>query len=153
MDMKPETGETPEVKYERTNGHGTKVMVWLGGIIVFFVLIVGVSMAAFHLNTTRVQGGFMGGPQRSGMMRAPYGARGGVRMMNGVTSNEQRLSGVVTTVNGTSYTIAGGGKSNTVQTDGNTRYVNDKKPAVNDSVTVLGTTNNGTFTASEVVVE
>jgi len=68
------------------------------------------------------------------------------------SSNSANISGVVTAVNGTSFTVAGNGATNTVQTNSNTQYVNASKVAVNDSVVISGSINNGTFTASQVVV-
>jgi hypothetical protein len=67
-------------------------------------------------------------------------------------NNQLRIEGVVTTVNGSSFTVSGHGNSNTVQTDSNTHYQNGSAVKVNDSITVYGTINNGTFMASTVVI-
>jgi len=62
-----------------------------------------------------------------------------------------RLNGVVTQVSGSSFTIAGNGTTKTITTDGDTDYnTTDKKVTVNDSVVVIGTDSNGTFTAKNV---
>jgi len=62
-----------------------------------------------------------------------------------------RLTGVVTQVNGDSFTIAGNGTTKTIKTTTDTNYnTADKKVSVNDSVVVKGTDSNGTFTATSV---
>jgi hypothetical protein len=68
------------------------------------------------------------------------------------TANEQRLTGVVTSVGDNTFTIAGSGSTNTVTTNGSTQYTNGTKASVNDTVVVVGTTSNGTFTATRVVI-
>ena len=88
---------------------------------------------------TRIEGG-MG---MNSYMRKGYSA----------TSNLQVLSGVVTAVTDTNFTLAGGGVSNVIQTNSTTQYLNNQKPAINDSVQVEGTTSNGALTATQVIVE
>lgn len=61
--------------------------------------------------------------------------------------------GVVVAVNKDSIEIAGGGKRTTIKTNSSTVYTDDTKPAVNDTVTVTGTTTDGTITATEVTVQ
>jgi Domain of unknown function (DUF5666) len=64
-----------------------------------------------------------------------------------------RLSGVVTQVNGNTFTIAGNGTTKTITTNNSTTYnTGSNKVTVNDSVLVAGTDSNGTFTASSVHV-
>ncbi|HET9721825.1 MAG TPA: DUF5666 domain-containing protein [Candidatus Saccharimonadales bacterium] len=74
------------------------------------------------------------------------------RLLGGNSANQSRLRGVVTAVNSNSFTLAGGGATNTVQTNGSTQYRNGSQVKVNDSVMVAGTTSNGTFTASVVAI-
>jgi hypothetical protein len=69
-----------------------------------------------------------------------------------ISTNQVEVSGVVTAVNGQSFTIAGNGTTNTVQTNSSTEFTGATKVNVNDSVVAVGTTNNSTFTASQVVV-
>ena len=61
--------------------------------------------------------------------------------------------GVVVAVNKDSIEIAGGGKRTTIKTNSSTVYTDDTKPAVNDTVTVTGTTTDGTITATEITVQ
>lgn len=77
------------------------------------------------------------------------GMRMGRRFAN---PNESRIQGVVTAVNGSTLTVSGGGATNTVTVSGSTQYTNGTKAAVNDSVVVFGTVNNGSFTASRIVL-
>lgn len=61
--------------------------------------------------------------------------------------------GVVTQVNANNIVVAGNGKSQTITTNSSTTYDNDTKPAVNDTVNVIGTADsNGNITATEVMV-
>lgn len=63
-----------------------------------------------------------------------------------------QTQGVVTTVNKDSIVVAGGGKAQTIKTNGDTTYVGDTKPAVNDTVVVVGTKDGDTITATQVDV-
>lgn len=62
------------------------------------------------------------------------------------------LTGVVTAVNSDSIVVAGNGKTTTIKTNSSTVYDNSTKPAVNDTVTVAGTTSDSTTTATEIAV-
>jgi hypothetical protein len=67
-------------------------------------------------------------------------------------NNDNRIRGVVTAVNDTSITVAGHGKSNQITINAQTQYSGATKAAVNDSVTIVGSTSNGTFTATRVII-
>lgn len=91
-----------------------------------------------------------GGMVEKGIMNTG-GPRAGMNTTVNPTdgSTVTRLIGVVTQVNGDSFTIAGNGTTKTIKTDSNTVYnTTDKKVNVNDSVIVTGTDSNGTFTAT-----
>jgi uncharacterized protein YdeI (BOF family) len=61
--------------------------------------------------------------------------------------------GVVTKVNSDSIVVAGNGKTQTIATNSSTTYFNDTKPAVNDTVRIVGTADsNNKVTATEVEV-
>ncbi|HKX73425.1 MAG TPA: hypothetical protein VJM32_05395 [Candidatus Saccharimonadales bacterium] len=63
------------------------------------------------------------------------------------------LSGVVTQVNGDTFTIAGNGTTKTIKTNGSTTYnVTTNKVKVNDSVIVKGSKSGDTFTATGVSI-
>ena len=121
------------------------------GAVVFVLVIFGAGVAAGHLGSRLAMdrpGGF--GP--AGMSHQMRGGFGGPDDSASQLANQSRLVGVVTAVNGDVITIAGGGSTNTVTTNSTTQYTNGSKAAVNDTVMVLGTTNNGTFTATQVTI-
>jgi hypothetical protein len=67
------------------------------------------------------------------------------------STSQSIASGVVTSVNGSSFVIGGNGTKVTVNTSGNTTWnTTDKKVSVNDSLVVIGTESNGTITATSV---
>ena len=67
------------------------------------------------------------------------------------SSSQSIASGVVTSVNGSSFVIGGNGTKVTVDTSGSTTWnTTDKKVSVNDSVVVIGTESNSTITATSV---
>jgi hypothetical protein len=115
------------------------------------VLVLLVATAAVH---REMQTGFGPKPYMMGARgvdagvpntQVTYGSRIG-------GSNQSRLEGVVTKVDGGTLTIAGGGATNTVQTSGSTQYTNATAAKVNDTVIVAGTISNSTFTATQIVV-
>jgi len=83
-------------------------------------------------------------------MRAPRngGMMGGSRYNTGQSS----IRGVVTAVNGSTFTVAGNGATNDVETTSSTQYRNGSQVKVNDSVVAFGSTNSGKFTATQVVI-
>jgi len=150
---------------KKTNGNNKKMEVlkdyknnrsgkWLGIVIVAIVVAGGlfimgaVADHAMNFNRERGQaimagGGFLRGGNDFGRRPA---------MGQTLNTNQVQISGVVTAVNGQSFTVAGNGSTNTVQTNSDTQYVNGSKVSVNDSVMVVGTTNGGTFTAAQVAI-
>lgn len=60
--------------------------------------------------------------------------------------------GVVTAVNTDAVTVAGGGKTQTIKTNSSTKYADDMKPKVNDSVVITGTKDGDVLTATQVAV-
>ncbi len=77
---------------------------------------------------------------------------GGEKTFDNPTDGTSRtvLTGVVTQVSASGFTIAGNGTTKTITATSNTSYVGKDKVAVNDSVMVRGTTNSNTFTADSV---
>jgi len=75
----------------------------------------------------------------------------GGAFMGGENSNT-RVTGTVAAVNDTSLTVAGNGTKKVVTLNGATKYLNDTKPKVNDSILAIGSTSGETFTASSVRV-
>ncbi|MEI6237107.1 MAG: DUF5666 domain-containing protein [Candidatus Saccharibacteria bacterium] len=144
-----------EVNEKKRDTKGSdKTLAWvLGGLAIFifaFVFIGCFGLVAYNRNHSDNIGvgkiGFMNDS------RPRFEHR---RLMGGgdMTENNQIVvNGVVTTINGQSFTIAGNGTTNTVQTNSSTQYSGSTKVSVNDSVTVSGSTNNSVFTATQVVI-
>lgn len=63
-----------------------------------------------------------------------------------------QTQGVVTAVNSDNIVVAGGGKTQTIKTNSSTTYVDNTKPAVNDTVVVVGTKDGDTITATQIAV-
>jgi hypothetical protein len=126
-------------------------LVVIAGSLVVFMAGVAVERHATRGQVTTAKTGFLRGAQFGERLDGPMRRTGSPR---GVAPgrNENRLSGVVTSVDGSNFTLAGGGATNTIQTDNNTKYSGGDKVATNDSVTAIGTTNNGTFTASQIII-
>lgn len=61
-----------------------------------------------------------------------------------------QTQGVVTAVASDSITVAGGGKTQVIKTNSSTTYTDDVKPAVNDTVVVVGTKSGDTITATQI---
>ena len=72
---------------------------------------------------------------------------------NVTVDGQTRLSGVVTSVSGSGFTVAGHGVTTNVTTNSSTQYRNGSSQVKqNDSVLVLGTDSNGTITASQIII-
>ena len=85
--------------------------------------------------------------------RAPRGRMMSSRFTNNSSNsaNQSVASGVVTSINESSFVIGGNGTKVTVNTSGSTTWnTTDKKVSVNDSVVVIGTESNSTITATSV---
>lgn len=85
---------------------------------------------------------------RGGMMNDGSGP--GLSMSR---NSSTHIGGVVSAVNGDSLTVIGSGTTKTVKTNGDTLYngaKDGKKPAVNETVSISGTTSGDTFTAKSV---
>ena len=124
---------------------------WLvpGLLIIIILLLVGMIAHGRADRLGRIDGKAFGGGFST--MRGPE--RGFIRTGGKIGgSNQAQLRGVVTAINGSTFTIAGDGATNDVTTNSSTQYQGGSQPKVNDSVLVSGTTNNGTFTATEVVI-
>src|SRR5690349_19499667 len=93
--------------------------------ILAVVLIFLAGMAADRVNNPHrpMMAKFAGGFSRFGGMGGRRGFGGGF------SSNQNRISGVVTSVNGDNFTVAGNGSTNTVVTNSSTQYSNGSKVA------------------------
>lgn len=125
------------------------------GILVILLLASAIKNALDYSHAVRTtsadrdyRGGyndrFEGGMGRGGMMMTGQGA----------TNSSTRITGVVTTVDGTKLTVAGNGTTKTVETNDSTQYYGAAQPVkVNDSVMVYGTTANDVFTATRITIQ
>jgi hypothetical protein len=129
----------------------------IGLVVVFVLLLGGMAVVTYsyakHDDNKRftIESGlrnFDGNRMHRGMQESR-----GMRGTYGPDSNQIVVSGVVTAVEGQSFTIAGNGTTNRVTTNSKTKYNSDSKVSVNDTVTVVGNVNNNTFTAAQVVVK
>lgn len=128
---------------------------WLAGTALA-AAVVGLIVGAV-VGSIRADHGRFGGPDfdndrsgRSGrMLRGDDTPRGG--MMRGTVDASTMVHGTVTEVGDTTMQVAGNGTVKTVTLNDKTTY-GTKKPAVNDSVMVRGTTSSDTFTATSVQV-
>lgn len=85
--------------------------------------------------------------------------RGSIRGSGGImgdnlASDSTRVTGVVTAIDGTTLTVAGGGVTKKVTTNDSTSYFGAAQPVkVNDTVMITGTTSGDTFAAGRIVIQ
>jgi len=157
VDAKEQAGE------ERTTYHNHRhanmplivTLVVIAGILLI-TAIASVTTSMF----TRMQSRFGFDPDTTSSFIERSGNRSS--MMNRMfvrnsystsTTTSDIASGVVTSVNGNSFVIAGNGNQYTVNTTGNTTYnTTDKKVSVNDSVVVVGKITDKTIAATDVQI-
>ena len=130
-----------------------------GGLVLLASgLLIGRWSQPAMYNRLRAEQPFMGG--QAGMMSKIDGhgfkkagsMSGGLRNQTDGTEYT-RLRGVVTEVSESQLTIAGNGTTKTINLNNATEYIGKgDKPATNDSVMVIGTDKDGTFTAAKVRV-
>lgn len=133
---------------------------WLAGGVAAMVLTLLIGVLIGNVITIRRPGGLTLARFSGNEITAPIkGFSGGRGMAMGVPdveernkANYQRIRGVVTAVSGDTFTVAGNGATNSVKTDSSTEYIGGDSVKVNDTVLVLGTTSESTFTASKVYI-
>jgi hypothetical protein len=119
----------------------------LGAVLLLLVVFMaGVGVANHHRMRNNI--GLAGG------YAARFAGPGHRKMMAGDfrTNSGDRTSGVVTAVNGSSFTLAGHGATTNVVTNSSTQYRGGNTVKQNDSVLVFGTTSGGTLTATQIVI-
>ena len=145
----------PGVKEEQPR-HNKPLII---GLMVGGVVLVGGCIVAALIAAVVVVGGrhnmanqpSLGRENLPGMMQQ----RGEGRSMRPqMLDSGDRASGVVVSVNGDTFVVAGNGKQVTVKKTDSTIWRNDtnKTVAVNDSVSVTGTTADGVLTATTIAV-
>jgi hypothetical protein len=128
------------------NHHG-----WLTGLLIAIVVLL-IFMAGMAVSNHR--NGVVFGPskairtQAGGFGPRHSGGFGGRTADNGQT----RAAGVVTSVDGSSFTLAGNGSTTNVTTSGSTQYKDGNQVKQNDSVIVWGTESNGIISAAQIVI-
>jgi hypothetical protein len=71
---------------------------------------------------------------------------------NGLNNAQNRVRGTVTNVSGDTFTVAGYGATTQIKTTTSTQYQGGNQVKVNDTVVILGSTTNGTLTATQVSI-
>lgn len=143
----PKAPEIPAKDHHRDKRMA--IIVSGAALLVLIGLVVGVWMHAEHTQYRHPVIGMMG--ERGFKRDVVMGWQNDTTVNPTDGSTISRLTGVVTQVNGDSFTIAGNGTTKTIKTNSDTSYnTADKKVSVNDSVIVAGTDSNGTFTATTV---
>jgi hypothetical protein len=125
---------------------------WLYGLVGILILLVvfmaGVGAANHHNRMVRPSGAMAGG-----FSKRIFGGERGFRADGGQLSNVGNSTrGVVTAVNGASFTLAGNGATTNVTTNSSTQYQDGNTVKQNDTVIVFGTTTNNTLTATQVII-
>jgi hypothetical protein len=146
--------EVIEQEPKTVSNHRNWVNGAVAALIVILIFLAGTSFANHHRQDMQSKHIFatQGGPFGAGLER---GTRGGMHgtLGDSTTSNgETHLSGVVTAVNGDSFTVAGSGATTSVTTNSSTQYKGGNTVKQNDTVIVVGTSANGTLTATNVVI-
>lgn len=149
-------------------GRPSRKFIWtiIISIVVLYLIIVIIGSMIFHAarqtQTTGANGNSTSSAQRFG--RPGMSGMSGDRTYNVSQSNSDGLTttttnttytqtqGVITAVNSDNVVVAGGGKTQTIKTNSSTTYVGDTKPAVNDTVVIVGTKDGDTITATQVQV-
>lgn len=143
-----EPTDTTAAKTEYTSKKPLLILV----IVIFYIgLFFAIGAMIIHARSNRVL-------TRGSMMNFSRQER--PRMMNRVLvqrsnplekSNSTILSGVVTSVDGSSFILAGNGSQISVSTTSDTKYnITDKKISVNDSIIVIGVKTNYTISATNI---
>ncbi len=128
----------------------------LYGLLVFVALLIvfaaGAAAANHHRAAFRTAS-FAGGPGTAyaGPMRGGH-ERGFMTGGKFDSNGQSRVMGVVTSVNGSSFTLAGNGSTTNVTTNSSTQYQGGNSVKQNDTVLVRGTSSSGNITAAQVVI-
>jgi len=140
-----------------------KWVLWIVlGVVGLYLLMMALGFWVFHAfgNTnTQTIGGPNEGQSSQQRMRFSNERDFTVRESesDGLTTTTTKTTytqtqGVVSSVNGDTIVVAGGGKTQSIKTNGHTKYTEDVKPAVNDTVVIVGTKDGDTITATQVAV-
>ena len=146
-----------ETAEEKANHYGaiTRNHGWLYGlvglIILLLVFMAGLGIAnhdRWGRNVNFVSKSSAMPLERHGRFMMGDGGFGNNTTINGQSRDE----GVVTSVSGSSFTLAGHGATTSVTTNSSTQYQGGNTVKQNDTVVVWGTESNGTLTATAVSI-
>lgn len=153
MADKDEEKQPGKEQEQLENGHGYRKPGWLLPVLVFVIVVflAGLfgGMVAYHHERQNTVLSPRLGEMRSGIIQRNR-TSDGFGMMN--SNSQNAVSGVVTNVNGSSFTVAGNGSTQQVSTDSSTQYQSGNQVKVNDTVVVYGTTTNNTLTATQIII-
>lgn len=142
----PTEKETAPSNHYTTFSNGRGWLYGLAGLVILVIVFIAGAAVGNHRNIAR---GVFYGNQGAGVI-GPRRAMGGLG--RGLYSTQNRISGVVTSVNGSTFTVAGNGSTTTVTTSSSTQYQGGNSVMQNDSVLVYGTLSNNTFNAAQIVI-
>lgn len=140
---------------DRTTHHaGNTNMVLIAVVVAIVALLLGggVGYALGHITATKSS---KSRDMASNMDRkSPFGGRfGGANGTGGFSGFSSRLTGAVTAVSGSSFTMIGDGGQYTINTDSSTTWEGgDSSVAVNDTVMVSYSGSGSTLTAKSIRV-
>ena len=153
-DKKQEKPERLEKEQGKSEHHyDYRKSGWLLPVMIFVVVmsLAGLfgGMVAYHheRQTTVLSPRFE--RMRSGIIQRNR-TSDGFGMMN--SNSQNAVSGVVTNVNGSSFTVASNGSTQQVPTNSLTQYQGGNQVKVNDTVVVYGAITNNTFTATQIII-
>jgi len=124
----------------------------LAAIVLLLVFIAGVT-ASSHRH--EISAGVNTRPmmKEAGFRVGAGDGPGTVRVSGGrMFTSGNSVEGVVISVNGNSFVVAGHGSTTNVTTTSSTQYNNGNQVKVNDTVFVSGTTNSGVLTATDIAI-
>lgn len=129
---------------------------WLAGLLALIamalIFMAGVSIADYHRGMVYKSGNIVSGPGLAGGFGERRFMMGGGFGSNGTVNGQSRDEGVVTSVSGNNFTLAGNGATTNVATNSSTQYQGGNSVKQNDTVVVFGTESNGTLTATQIVI-
>jgi len=146
MPDKIDKPEKPAVNVWNSQPH------WLAALPIALILVILMTIAFWAGNHHRevVRDDSLGGFKVNTMMGGH--SEMGLHRTGGFLDSSNRAAGVVTEVNGSTFTLAGSGATKQVQTSSSTTYTGGDQVKVNDSVAVIGTTDNNVLKADRIII-
>jgi hypothetical protein len=158
MAIQPQKNEEKVKEEKKTSSYSTFTnnRGWLYGLLaliaVVLIFMAGAGLADHHRGVVYRSGNIASGPGAPGGFREHGFMMGGGFGGNVTVNGQSRDEGVVTSVSGNNFTLAGHGATANVTTNSSTQYQGGNTVKQNDTVVVYGTQSNGTLTATQVVI-